>query len=216
MIKNKNKLLVLMLLIIIYFLLKYLVPYGNYIIYPITLLVTFLHEFWHSFFALISWWDVKSIQINSDWSWFATTAGGWRSLVLMWWYIWSAIFWNILLYIWFKKQKYSEKVIYFLAWLMIFTWIVWYNSILSSLILFIIAWVFIFLAKKSNYDSIILQFLWIATLLYIIEDFNIWPSSDLAKFSDIFIIIPQSVWMYLWLIIVIIITGLNLKYILKK
>jgi hypothetical protein len=216
MIKNKNKLWVLMLLIIIYFLLKYLVPYGNYIIYPITLIVTFLHEFWHTFFALISWWDVKSIQINSDWSWFATTAGGWRSLVLIWWYIWSAIFWNVLLYIWFKKQKYSEKVIYFLAWLMIFTWIVWYNSILSSLILFIIAWVFIFLAKKSNYDSIILQFLWIATLLYIIEDFNVWPSSDLAKFSDIFIIIPQSVWMYLWLIIVLIITCLNLKYILKK
>jgi len=216
MIKNKNKIWILIILIISYFLLKYYIPYGNYIIYPITLLVTFLHEFWHSFFALITWWDVKSIQINSDGSWYATTAWWWRTIVLMWWYIWSAIFWNILLYIWLKKQKYAEKVIYFLAWLMIFTWIFWFNSILSSIILFVIAWWFILLAKKWDFDSYFLQFLWVATLLYIIEDFNVWPSWDLSKFSEIFIFIPQVIWMYVWLIIVLIITAINFKFILKK
>jgi hypothetical protein len=99
---------------------------------------------------------------------------------------------------------------------MIFTGIFWFNSIFSSVILFLIAWVFILLAKKSNFDSLVLQFLWVATILYIIEDFNVWPSSDLAKFSDMFIIVPQFIWMYLWLILVIIITGLNLKFIFKK
>ena len=212
----KNKITILLVLIVIYFLLKYYIPYWNYIIYPITLIVTFLHEFGHSFAAIITWWWVKSIQINSDWSGFAVTAWGWRSIVLMWWYIWSAIFWNILLYIWLKKSKYAEKVIYFLAWLMIFTWIFWFNSIFSSIILFLIAWVFILLARKTDFDWLILQFLWVATILYIIEDFNIWPSSDLAKFSDIFIIVPQFVWMYLWLLVVIIITWFNLKFIFKK
>jgi len=50
---NKN-IVILVILIVIYLLLKYIIPYGNYIIYPINLLVTFLHEFGHSFGALIT------------------------------------------------------------------------------------------------------------------------------------------------------------------
>lgn len=213
---KNNNLIILILLIGIYLLLKYIIPYGEYVIYPVNLLVTFLHEFGHSLWALLTWWSVNSIQINSDWSWFATTSWWFRTIVLMWGYIWSAILGNILLYIWSKKKKWSEITIYILAWIMIFTSIIWYSSIISSVILLIIGWLFIFLAKKSEFDSVILQFLWIASLLYIIEDFSVWPSSDLAKFSDIFVILPQSLWMYIWLIIVIVITGFNIKYIFKK
>lgn len=212
----KNKIAVLSVLIIIYLLLKYYIPYWNYIVYPINLLVTFLHEFWHSFFAILTWWDVKNIQINSDWSWFAITAWWYKSIVLMWWYIGSAIFWNLLLYFWSKKDRYSEFVIYFIVFLMLFSWIFWFNSIASTLILFFIAWILFLLAKKTNYDSIVLQFLWITSLLYIIQDFNVWPSSDLGKFSEIFVVFPQAFWMYLWLIIVLIITWVNIKFILKK
>ncbi len=212
----KNKLATLSVLLIIYLLLKYFIPYWNYIVYPITLLVTFLHEFGHSFFAIITWWAVDSIQINSDGSWYATTAGWIRSIILMWWYIWSAIFWNLLLYVGAKSDKYSELIIYVISGLMIFTSIFWFNSFLTSIILLLIAWFLIFLAKKVQYDSIILQFLWISSLLYIIQDFNVWPSSDLSKFSEIFIVLPQVFWMYMWLIIVLIITWINLRIIFKK
>lgn len=212
----KNKVLTLIILVIIYLLLKYMIPYWNYIIYPINLLVTFLHEFWHSFWAVLTWWWVESIQINSDWSWYAKTYWWWISIVLMWGYIWSAIFWNILLYIWTKKEKFSEIFIYILSWLMIFTAIFLFNSIFSSVLLFCISWILIFLSKKTSYDSIILQFLWITSLLFIIEDFNVWPSSDLAKFSEIFIFIPQVIWMYIWLTLVLAITWINLKFILRK
>lgn len=212
----KKNITILITLITIYFLLKYLIPYGGYIIYPITLLVTFLHEFGHSFFALFTGGLVDSVQINSDWSGYAVTRWWITSIVLIWWYIWSAIFWNLLLYIWTKKEALSEIVIYILASLMIFTWIFWFNSIFSSIILFLIAIWTIFLAKKTKYDSIILQFLWITSLLYIIEDFNVWPSSDISKFSDIFIIIPEFVWMIIWLWLVLFITFLNLKVIFKK
>ncbi len=212
----KNKIWILVVLVIIYFLLKYYISYGNYIIYPVNLLVTFLHEFGHGFWAIITWWSVKSIDINSDWSWVAVTAWWWRSIVLMWWYIWSAIFWNLLLYIWLKEVKHSEKVIYFLAWLMIFSWVWWFTDIVSTIILFLISWVFILLAKKTNFDSLVLQFLWVTSLLHIIEDFNVWPSSDLSKFSEIFIIIPQFMWMYFWLILVLVITWINLRFIFKK
>lgn len=213
---KQTNIITLFIILAIYLLLKYVIPYWSYIVYPVNLLVTFLHEFGHSFWALITWWSVKSIEINADGSWFATTAWWIRAIVLMWWYIWSAILWNILLYIWSKKKAWSEMTIYFLAWLMIFSWIIWFNSIFSSLLLFLIAWLFILLAKKSKFDSIILQFLWLVSIVYIIEDFNVWPSSDLAKFSELFIIVPQAIWMYLWLIIVLVITGLNIIFIFKK
>ena len=143
----KTKILTLLSLVIIYILLKHYIPYWDKIVYPITLLVTFLHEFGHSFFALITGWSVKGIEINSDWSWYAVTAWGIRNLVLMWGYIWSAIFGNILLYIWFKNKSLSEKIIYFLSWLMIFVAIFWFNSIFSSLILFALAGLLFTLAK---------------------------------------------------------------------
>jgi len=209
----KNKTLILIILVITYILLKHYIPYWNYIVYPINLLVTFLHEFGHSFFALITWWSVKWVQINSDWSWYAITAWWVRSLVLMWWYIWSAIFWNILLYIWFKKEKLSKTIIYFLSWLMLFVAIFWFNSISSSLILILLAGLFFVLAKYTKYDSLILQFLGISSIIYIIEDFNVWPSSDLSKFSTF---LPSSVWMIIWLVVVILITWYNLKLIFKK
>lgn len=213
--KNINHVWILIISIIFYFLLKYFIPYWDCIIYPINLLVTFLHEFWHAFFAIITWWNVKSIQINSNWSWFAITLWWISSIILIWWYIWSAIFWNILLYTWFKKKKIAKKIIYFLAWLMIFSWIIWFNSIFSSLLLFFLSGILIFLSRKTNYDSVILQFLWLTSLLYVIEDFNVWPSSDISKFADLFIFIPEFVWMIIWLIIVIIISCFNLKKIMR-
>jgi len=213
---NLNKFWVLIVLVIAYILFKKYIPYGNYIVYPINLLVTFLHELGHATAALVTGWAVKSIEINSDWSWFAITSWWWKSIVLMWWYIWSAIFWNILLYIGLNKSKYAEKIIYVLAWLMIFTAIFWFNSLFSSFILFLVAGLFVLLARKTDIDSYILSFLWVASLIYIIEDFNWGPSSDLSKFTELFIVVPQFVWMYVWLIVVLAITAVNLKFILFK
>ena len=208
---------ILITLTLIYFLLKYVVPYGEYIIYPISLLVTFMHEFWHAFFAMMTGWHVHELQVNSDGSWLATTSGWWRSFILMWWYIWSALFGNILLRIWLQDwNKLSERTLYAMAILLVIVWILWFSSILSFVILLILALILMLLAKFTSYDKVILQFLWVASILFIIEDFNVWPSSDLSKFSEIFIIIPQSIWMIIWLIIVLVISWLNIKSILFK
>ncbi|MDQ7022372.1 MAG: M50 family metallopeptidase [Candidatus Gracilibacteria bacterium] len=101
----KNKIPTLITLVIIYFLLKNYIPYGNYIVYPINILVTLLHEFGHSFFALITGGSVKGVEINADGSGFAITAvQRIRDLVLAGGYIGSAIFGNILIYIGFKRS----------------------------------------------------------------------------------------------------------------
>ncbi len=212
----KNKIIWLLILVGIYFVIKYYIPYWWYVIYPVNLLVTFMHEFGHALGAIITGWWVNSIEINSDWSWLAVTSWWFRWVVLLWGYVWSAILWNLLLYLSVRKKKYSEFVIYFLAWLMIFTSVFWFDSIISSFILLLLSSVLILLAKKTNFDSIILQFIWVTSILYIIEDYNSWPTSDISKFSDIFVIIPEVIWMVIWLIIVLIITAVNLKFIFKK
>ena len=220
----KNKIPTLIVLVIIYILLKHFIPYGNYVVYPINLIVTFLHEFGHAFFALITGGDVKWLVVRSDWSWVTTTAWWIRDLVVAWWYLGSAIFWNILLYIWFtsttsnpslvsRGTNLSKWVLYFLSFLMIFVAIFWFNWIISSLIILALAWGLFALAKYSKYDSLILQFLWISSIIFIIEDFNVWPSSDLKAFSGI---LPESIWMIVWLVIVILMTLFNLRLIFKK
>jgi len=41
-------------------------PYSDYLLYPLRLFVTFIHESGHAFAALISGGDVKSLQIHTD------------------------------------------------------------------------------------------------------------------------------------------------------
>lgn len=212
---NQKKISILITLSIIYIFLKF-IPYGNTLLYPVNLIVTFLHEFWHGFFAVVTGWTFHSLQVNSDGSGLATTSGGLRPLVILWGYIGSAIFGNLLLYFAIKSDKIAERIMYGLWGFMIFSSVYFFAGIVSSLIIASIGWVMIYIAKKFDYDSIILSFLGLASIFHIILDFRVWPSSDLAHFSEIFIFIPQTVWMYIWLIIVIWITGLNIKYIFKK
>lgn len=214
--KLSNNITRLFWLILLYFLLKYFIPYGYYAVYPINLLVTFLHELGHGLWAIFTGWSVDSVQINTDGSGHAVTAGGLRTIVLLGGYVWSAILGNILLYIAFKKQKYSETTLYILAAIILFTAIFWFSSLISSALLIIGAAAIIFIAKKTIYDSLVLWFFAIASLLYIIEDFNVGPSSDLTKFSEIFIFIPTSVWMWSWLMLVLLITWANIWLIHKK
>jgi len=77
---------------------------------------------------------------------------------------------------------------------MLFVAIFWFNSISSSLILILLAGLFFVLAKYTKYDSLILQFLGISSITFL----------------------PSSVWMIIWLVVVILITWYNLKLIFKK
>lgn len=210
---KQNNIILLVFLIIIYLLLKHYIPYWNYIVYPVNLLVTFMHEFGHAFFALITGWDVKWLVVNSNWSGLTTTSWGIRSFIIMWWYIWSAIFGNILLYIWFKKEKISQNIMYFLSGLIFLVSIIWFSSIISTIILIILSWILFLVSYKTAFSNLILQFLGVSSIIFILEDFNVWPSSDLENFSTF---LPSSFWMIIWLLIVICMTWYNLYLIFRK
>lgn len=212
---NNNILLRIALVLVAYLGIKYLIPNGNTILYPINLFVTFLHEFGHAAGALITGGKVASIQVNHDGSGLCYTAGGNRAIILMGGYIGSAIFGNMLLFIGTKYPKMAKFTLVLLAIAMIFTSIFWYDQMFTTGLLLAFSIIFIALAWLTDFSGDILMFLGLASIIHIIEDFNVGPTSDLQKYAEIFVVIPMNVWMYIWLIIVIILFLINIRWILK-
>jgi len=190
--------------------------YGKTILYPIRMLVTFLHEFGHAFGALITGGRVANLEIRPDGSGVCWTAGGSRAVILMGGYIGSAIFGNLLFYIGSRANNTVAKTtIYILAGVMVFVGLVWFTSLFTTGMLLLFALALFLIANKTNFDSDILLFFGLASILYIIQDFNVGPKSDLEKYAELLVFIPVNVWMYIWLGIVIVLTSLNIYAIIK-
>lgn len=200
---------------IVYFLLRFMGgSFGQIILYPITLLVTFLHEFGHAFGATLTGGSIKGMQINTDGSGMTTTLGGNQTITLLGGYIGSALFGNLLFYIGAKLDKYHRITLVFLGGLMVFASIFWYDSWLSTLILIIYGVLLYFIARHAEWVSWALMFFGIASTLYIIQDFNFGPSSDLMQFESTVGIFPSTVWKYLWLTAVLAMFYYNIRLIL--
>jgi hypothetical protein len=198
----------------VYFLLRFMGGgFGQTILYPITLLVTFLHEFGHAFGAAITGGSVKGMQINTDGSGFTKTLGGSPAVILMGGYIGSAIFGNILFYIGAKLPNYHRVTMVFLGGLMVFAGVVWYESMVSTLILIVFGVVLYFIARHAEWPGWALMFFGVASILYIIQDFNYGPSSDLMQFEEKVGFFPADIWKYIWLIVVVILFLYNLRFI---
>ncbi len=213
----KQKLFIAFISALAYWLIKTYVPYGVFLVYPINLFVTFLHEFGHSFFAVITGGRVDALQINFNGSGYAVISGGFMPLVLMGGYIGSAIFGNILLHIGLYKPKTTVVTLYVLMFALVLSAVWLYNSIFTSLLLIAFAAAFYFLRKKSK-ESIayILIVIGTASIMYIVEDYRVGPSSDLAKFTEILPILPQFIWGIIWLGLALWLTWFNLKPAMKS
>lgn len=186
---------------------------GVMIFGPIEILVAFLHEFGHAIMAIISGGNVHALQVNVDGSGVTTTSGGSRALITMGGYIGSCIFSNILVRT--SISGYSKYICYLLAAVAIFSSIYWFSTLTNLLILIVYAMFFIFIGKLPI-NSLLLQFIGVACVLRVLQDFNIGPSSDLAAFQSYVGILPYEGWMYLWLVISVIITIFNIKFIIKN
>lgn len=201
------KLVSFLIIICLYFVLSQ----TNYnIFYPLSLFVAFLHELGHSMFSIITWWNVISLDINANWSGLATTSGWFRSLVIMWWYIGSALFGSLLLFSSVKFERFTNYILRFFSLVLLYSSIFWFSDITSSLIQIVLS-ISLFWISYINvkYSSFFLQLIWVFSLIYIIKDFNVWPSSDLSKFSWL---LPVIVWQYIWLGIVLVIFSITIKY----
>lgn len=184
-------------------------PGLNIIAKPVELLCTFLHEFGHAFFSVISGGSVHSLCVNMDGSGVTATSGGSQGLITMGGYVGSAVFGNIMLRM--SKDSTASMTLKVLAAIMIFSSVFWFANIISTgfdttfalVLLAISIW-----AKKLC--SFVVSFLGVACVVYIIQDFNVGPTSDLQAYEHEVGLFPAGVWMYIWLLIVIVITGINL------
>lgn len=190
--------------------------FGHLVLYPITLLVTFLHEFGHAMGAILTGGSVEGMQINPDGSGYTVSSGGSPAVVLMGGYLGSALLGNMLFWIGVKHQAMTQSALIALAAVMALAGIIWFESFESTAILFVFATSLFFIARKTDWDQDVLIFLGIAAVLYIIQDFNVGPQSDLVMYEQVVGIFPSQVWMYIWLAFAGLFFWLNLRAIFKS
>lgn len=172
---------------------------GALLLYPVTMLVTFLHEFGHATAAILTGGSVEGLQINPNGSGYTMSRGGSPAIILMGGYLGSALFGNLLFRIGVKYHRLSQGTLLTLAAFMSMAGLVWFESFESTAILWLFAASLVFFALRTNYDQDVLIFLGMAAVLYIIQDFNVGPSSDLAMYEKVVGFGPARVWMYVWL-----------------
>ena len=188
---------------------------GRQILTPIILLVTYLHELGHAVGSWITGGAVQDITINKDGSGLTRTIGGSHPIILMGGYIGSAIFGNLLFLIGAKFKKLVKPTLLILALSMGAIGVFLYSSMFTTGFLAAFALFILFVIWKTNWGREILMFLGLASILYIIQDFNVGPSSDLTKYAEIMKVLPANAWMYIWLGIALLLFFYNLRFIFK-
>ena len=209
----KSSILIRMLIILaIYFGLTYFGgDIGRKIMYPIRLFVTFLHEFGHALGAVLTGGWVEEVQINQEGSGWTRTANGNRPVTIMGGYLGSALFGNLLFYIGARAKRLVKPMIILVVFSMLVTGFYWFNSLFTTGVLLAFSAVLLLVAMKTDFGREVLMFLGLASVLYIIQDFNVGPKSDLKAYEEVMVFIPATVWMYIWLGVAILLFLFNLR-----
>lgn len=190
-------------------------PGLRLIAFPIEILCTFLHEFGHAFFAWISGGTVHSLCVNMDGSGVTTTSGGNSSLLTMGGYVGSALFGNLMIR--FSKDTRASIILKILGAIMLIASFLWYDNMVttSAMVIYAIVLFVLSFVLPREILSFFLTFLGVASVIYIIQDFNVGPTSDLQAYESEVGIFPASVWMYIWLGIVLVMTTINIISVFK-
>lgn len=202
--------------LLVYILLRYLGgPPGRMLLYPVTLLVTFLHEFGHGLGAVLTGGTVEGMQVNADGSGFTITRGGSRSMVLMGGYLGSVILGNLLLLIGARYPRLTHHTLLVLAGLMVLAGLLWFQSLTSTLLLWGFGLTLGWLSYRTRWGREILIFLGLAAVFYIIQDFNVGPQSDLRMYEQVVGVFPATIWMFIWLFLAVVISWWNFRQVLR-
>jgi Peptidase M50B-like len=209
--KRRDLLARAVLMLLVYVMLAYFGGATRQLMYPVIWLVAFLHELGHALAALLTGGRVLDLTVNADGSGLTTTQGGITAFILMGGYIGSAIFGNVLFYLGAVRRRLTRPALSILAFLMIFSALMWSVNLISSVLLILFAIALILIATRTRFGPDTCLFLGMATVVYIIFDFRVGPSSDLAQYNERIGVFPTEIWMFIWLGIVVWITWSNLQ-----
>ena len=190
--------------------------FGRAIVWPVNIFVTTLHELGHALGGLITGGKVEHVQVNADGSGQASILGGNIPIILMGGYIGSAVFGNILFYIGVRAGTLARSTLFIIGLFFIFSAFIWYAHIFSSLVQIFMGALLIGFAVKKWIMRETLMFLGLASLIYIIQDFNGGPTSDLATYTRRMGFFSFNIWMLIWLGIVLAMTYFNIRLIIRK
>lgn len=195
-------------------------PQFDFILYPLRLFVTFVHETGHGLAALLTGGQIGRLVVNADGSGLATTAGGARWLILPAGYLGAAVFGAGLFYL-ANRLPHTRALAVGLGTAMALIALL-YTDFLSTAFIIggLIGAGLILLGLRAHVDLtlIILNALAVVTALNAVFDlFSLVRSSgatlgrirnDAAQFSAEFApLIPAAVWALIWAVLAVVILG---------
>lgn len=215
--------IILAAVVIVYFLWN--VRALGFILYPLRLFVTYVHEAGHGSMALLTGGHFNRLEVFADGSGQASTAGGISALILPAGYLGAAIFGAVLFYL-VNRWHYSRTLSVILGlWLIAFS--VLFGGLLTTAFFVGIGFGVILIAlgwkATTGINTLVLNVLAIMTGLNAVLDisFLIGHSdaslgvvrNDAAAFSaEVAPLIPPAIWALLWTGLALAILGASVWY----
>lgn len=196
------------------------IPQLDFILYPVRLFVTFVHESGHGLAAILTGGHFQNFRVDPNTSGVALTAGGWRWLILPAGYLGSALFGSLLFYI-TNTVPYPRTISLVLA-ILVAVVTVLFTDFLSTAFLVGLGSALVLLAlwryADRSVNLLVLDALAILTGLNVVLDLVALVThsnaamgevlNDPAAFSrDIAPILPPVVWAIVWTIIAVLMLG---------
>lgn len=204
-------------------------PQLDFLLYPLRLFVTFVHEAGHGLAALVTGGAIGRLEVYSNGSGIATTMGGTRALILPAGYLGAALFGAVLFYL--TNTFFFSRTLAFALSVMVAVIAVAYTDFLSTawlvgmgfaVALGVLAW-----KAGRNLNMLVLNFLAVITGLNVVMDLvgvvNYSNArvgdvvNDAAAFSrEVAPILPPVVWAVIWALLAVLILGASVYYSLIK
>ena len=200
------------------------VPGSQYLLYPLRLFVTFVHESGHAFAALIAGGGVVSLAVSPDTSGLTKSVGG--SFLTIWFfssagYLGTTLFGALLLQLGRLKrvQNAGRTMLYALS-LSMLAIMIWVRDPFTLITGLSIAGIFWFLARKASprVAEFIAMFLAVQCSLNALVDLRtllLISTHSPESFSDALnmqhaYLLPAAFWAILWAVMAVVILGASL------
>jgi hypothetical protein len=180
--KNKNIIILVVLTISTVIILN--LPFGNFILYPFTILGTWFHEMGHGLTAMMLGAEFYKLEIYSNGSGVATHSVGnylgaiGNGIIALGGPL-GPTFAGTVLLIASKKEKSSKIILLILGVFMILSVLIWIRSLIGALIIGLLGALIIYITYKKNYNiySIVAQFLGLQAFASTYQSFDYFFSS---------------------------------------
>ncbi len=223
---RRNALMVALLAGIVVFIL-WNIPQLSFVLYPVRLFVTFIHEAGHSVMAVFTGGHVIEFTVFDNGTGVATTAGGLRYMILPAGYLGTALFGALLFYL-SNTVPFPRKLSLAVGTLTILITLFLHASGIALIIGLLTGLALIFVGLRGGIylNVLLLNVLAILTglnsvldLLYLVQASGaaIGPvKNDAAAFADLTPGIPPAIWALIWAVIAIFMLGMAVWYSLVR